>query len=274
MECRRSSPRVAPEERPEHVLRGGRKCAAAGPQTGFRFSLLVPQETGSWGGEAGRSRSRPGPRTRARPHLSTAPPPLCACVPPLLPDVARATARTAPLGNARSLATVRSLGASPPRQRRQSRGDDDPAPRPGIEDSGDGGKGAITTADPPPAGWVGPGPGRGSCSIPSHHGGTSPASPRGSLSAAVSTATSCGVGREGGSGGGWGPGGLPGRPGLARPGFRQPARAGPYGAAAGGGGAVASSAPPPPPAGRRAGPRCRAAKPARGAGVFLFRTPA
>lgn len=187
MECRRSSPRVAPEERPEHVLRGGRKCAAAGPQTGFRFSLLVPQETGSWGGEAGRSRSRPGPRTRARPHLSTArrsavtpPRPLSArACPPLLPDVARATARTAPLGNARSLATVRSLGASPPRQRRQSRGDDDPAPRPGIEDSGDGGKGAITTADPPPAGWVGPGPGRGSCSIPSLHGGTSPASPRG-----------------------------------------------------------------------------------------------
>lgn len=48
--------------------------------------------------------------------------------------------------------------APPPGKR--SRSDDVAGALPGVADCGNGGKGATTTADPPPAGWVGPGWGR------------------------------------------------------------------------------------------------------------------
>ena len=61
------------------------------------------------------------------------------------------------------------MGPAPPAGK-QSRGDDVSGARPGVADSGDGGKGAITATDPSPAGWVGPGragpgPGRASLSL-------------------------------------------------------------------------------------------------------------
>lgn len=54
----------------------------------------------------------------------------------------------------------------PARGEKQSRGDDVAGAWPGVADSGDGGKGAITATDSSPAGWVGPGPGRASLSLP------------------------------------------------------------------------------------------------------------
>lgn len=70
---------------------------------------------------------------------------------------------------------------------KQSRGDDVSGARPGVADSGDGGKGAITATDPSPAGWVGSGrvgPGRARVARPFlypslPHGGPLPASLKG-----------------------------------------------------------------------------------------------
>ena len=180
-----------------------------------------------------------------------------------------------PAGGCLVPAAVRSRGASqrsaPPAVKR-SPGDDVAGAWPGIADSGDGGKGAITAADPPPAGWVAPGPGRASPSSPSLHSGPLPASPKGAAPAHGSEAGVRSVGRWVGSGRVLGT--LKGRsqPAQLFPARVSAAGAGVTGAAAAGGGAgrlvTGGKRPSPPP---RA---CAASAPpalslARGPGVCI-----
>ena len=185
----------------------------------------------------------------SRRSVVTLPPPALALRmrDPASPAVARATAhlscsRSPRPGSRPGLASVRSLGASPRSAQpagKRSRGDEVAGAWSGVADSGDGGKGAITAADPSPAGWVGSGPGRASLSSPSLHSGPLPASPKGVAFCPRSW-------RLGpiGWGGRWGRAASGGPGGASRPawvtsssGFDGGCER--FGAAAGGGGAVA-----------------------------------
>lgn len=155
-------------------------------------------------------------------------------VPARLPrpaGVARATARRSPPGAAPAGPHAQSRGLRAPPAGKRSRGDDVPGAWPGVSDSGDGGKGAVAAADPPPAGWVGPGWGRPSPLAP-HPTAGSPGPPKGVALCPPSPRPGWG-----GWGGRWGEAGGGGRGAASGPagsaplrGCRPEGRAGPSGA--------------------------------------------